>query len=68
MLLKQKVEWIYDRRKIVVKFRLLTWTSFIGQRVYPVEVERRWGKGGGWGIVILASYKFHFIRMPDNLV
>ena len=26
------------------------------------------GKWGGWGIVILASYKIHFIRVHDILV
>ena len=27
-----------------------------------------WGNGRGWGTVILASYKFSFIRVHDNLV
>ena len=27
-----------------------------------------WGKDGKWGIYILASYKFYFIRVHDNLV
>ena len=31
--------------------------------LYPVEME-----GGGWRIAILASYKFYFIRIHDNLV
>ena len=49
------------------QFRLLTWTSFINQFVHSV--------GGGnevkWvdaRIFILASYKFHFINVHDNLV
>ena len=46
---------------------LLTWTSFIGQFLHPLGGQGR-GKGGGWGIVILANYKFHFIRVHDNLV
>ena len=33
----------------------------IGQFVYSV-----WGKGVDGGIVILAIYKFHFIRVHDN--
>ena len=38
---------------------LLTWSSFIGQFVYPEE-WRRCGNGGGKGvIVILARCKFH---------
>ena len=41
------------------QLRLLTWTSFISQIVHPVGKEGL-GKGGGWGIVSLASYKFHF--------
>ncbi len=32
----------YDRGKIVDKFMLLTWTSFIGQFVHPVGWERMW--------------------------
>ena len=32
------------------------------------RMGRDWGKEGEWGIVILASYKFQFIRVHDNLV
>ena len=42
------------------QFKLLTWTSFIGQFVNPV--------GGKREIVILASCKFHFIRKHENLM
>ena len=38
------------------KFRLLTWISFISQFVYPVG-----GEGMGC-IVVLARYKFQFIK------
>ena len=44
------------------QFRLLTRTLFIGQLVHPVGVKEM-GKGD-----ILASYKFRFIRVHDNLV
>ena len=27
-----------------------------------------WENGGGWGVVILASYEFNFIREHENLV
>ena len=36
---------------------MLIWTSFVSQFVHSV---------GGEGIVILASYKFHFIRVHYN--
>ena len=26
------------------------------------------GNGDGWGVCILASYKFHFLRVDENLV
>ena len=44
------------------QFSLVTWNSFIGQFVNPIE--------GGWkeGIVILARCKFHFIRENEDLV
>ena len=48
------------------QFRLLTWTSFIGQFVHPVG-----GKGrskDGKGVVILANHKFYSSRVDDNLV
>ena len=53
----------YDRGKCSLLFRLLIWTSFIGQFDHPVG-----GKEKGWegGIVILASYEFHFIREHGN--
>ena len=42
------------------KFRLLTWTSFIGQFVHPVG----WEGMDGWGcIVIIASCEYPFIRV-----
>ena len=51
------------------EFSLLTlkWTSLIAIRSY----DRREGdcvKGMYWGVVILASYEFHFIRVHENLV
>ena len=42
-------------REKLSPFRLLTWTSFVGQFIHPVGV-------------ISASYMFHFIRILDNLV
>ena len=54
--------WIYCRY-----FWLLTWTSLIVQFVHSME-GRGWDKGGGWGIVILASCDYHFIRVHENLV
>ena len=56
------------KRENFCQFRCLTRTSLIGQFVYPVGEERigkMWRMGG---IVILASYKFHLIRVHDNLV
>ena len=47
------------------QFRLLTWISFIGQFVHSLGWE---GMGERGWIVILASYKFYFIRMHNNLV
>ena len=44
------------------QFRLLTRTLFIGQLVHPVGVKEM-GKDD-----ILASYKFNFIRVHNNLV
>ena len=41
---------------------LLPRTLFIGQFIHPVGGE------GIWGIVILASYKLHFIKVHDYLV
>ena len=43
-------------------FRLLLLTSLIGQFVHPVG-----GEGMG-DIVILARYKYHFIRVHVNMV
>ena len=48
-------------------FSLLTWNSFIGQFVQSVEGRVR-GKGVEGGVVILFSWKFHFIREHENLV
>ena len=42
--------------------------TFIGQFVHPVEGEGIGIKGVYKGIVILASYKIHFIRVYDNLM
>ena len=52
--------WILRQEKNCRQFRLLTqtMTSFIGQFVHHLE----------GAIVILASYKFHFNRVYDNLV
>ena len=47
------------------QFRLLTWTLLIGQFCYTVEGVNGMDAGG---VVILASYKFLFIRVHDNLV
>ena len=58
------VDWIYvdimTEEKIDCNFPML----FIGQFVNPVGLKgKEWGKSGGMGkIVILARYKFHFIR------
>ena len=44
-------------------------TSFIGQFVHPVGEKGMFVKDvDGEGIVIIASYKIHFIRVHDNLV
>ena len=53
--------WIYRRRKLCRKLRLLVWTSFIGQLVYPVREKRMGQRGFNGGIVILASCENHFI-------
>ena len=60
--------WIYVdilTGKTCCQFRLLTWTSFIGQFVHL-----RGGEGMDMrvGIVISASCEFHFIRVHENLV
>ena len=49
------------------QFRLLTWTSFIGQFVHSVRGRDRLNVVIGV-FVILTSYKFQFIRVHDNLV
>ena len=38
---------------------------YIGKLVHPVEGE---GVNGEWGIVILASWEYYFIRLLENLV
>ena len=50
------------------KVRLPTWTmtSYICQFVHPVLGDGIKGLDGG--IVFLASYEFHFIRVHDNLM
>ena len=48
------------------QFWLLTWTSFIGQFVYPVGEEGMGVKGMDGVIVILASNKFKFIRVHED--
>ena len=45
----------------------MTLNLLIGQCVLPVGWEEM-GYDGGWGIIILASYKFQFIRVHVNLV
>ena len=52
----------YDKGKIFSQFRLKTWKSFIGHFIHLAE-----GDGGRGKIVILALYKFHFVRVRDNL-
>ena len=47
------------------KFRLLTWT-LLSQFIHLVGGKGVKGVNGG--IVILASYNFHFIRVYDNLM
>ena len=43
--------------------------SLFGQFAHPVGWDRgNWVKGVNVGIVNLESYKFHFIRVHDNLV
>ena len=49
--------------EICRKFRLLMWTLFVGQFRHPVRMV-----GLDRGIDILASYKFHFSRVHENLV
>ena len=56
---RMNVNYITRKKMSNRQLRLLTWTSFISQIVHPVGKEGL-GKGGGWGIVSLASYKFHF--------
>ena len=46
---------------------LLLSLSFIGQFINPVGREKYEQKGGGV-IVILARYKFNFIRVHENQV
>ena len=59
--------WILSEWKIYRQFRMLTWISFIGQFIHPVE--KGWVKGGGREeIFILASCMFHSIREHENLV
>ena len=41
---------------------MLTWTLFTSQFVHPVG-----GEGRGYKRWILASYKFYFIRVHDNM-
>ena len=53
-----------DYVEIITGEKWLTWTSLQfrhGQFIHPIE-------GEGVGIVILASYKFDYIRVYDNLV
>ena len=48
------------------QFRLLKWTSFIGQFIHLVGGDGIMGMDRE--VVILASTKFHFIRVHDNLM
>ena len=54
--------------EICYKFWLLTWTSLINQLVHPVQGNGLGYRGWMGRIVKLASYKFHFIRVHDNMV
>ena len=50
---------------------LLTWTSLICPFLYPVGPEGMWVKWvneGEGGVIFLASYKFHFMRVHNILV
>ena len=57
---------VKSRTSEIILYRLLFPLSFIGQFVHPLEATV-WGKGKE-GVVILARYKFHFIRVHSNLV
>ena len=63
--LRMDIEYTMDimTEEKFTQFRLLTSTSIIGQFIHPVGLSRLME-----GIVILASYKFYFIRVHDNLV
>ena len=61
-------KWIHNIREYLTgekcrQFRLLTWTSHIGQFVHPVGGDRM---GLDGEIIILASYKFYFIKVRNN--
>ena len=49
---------IYDKQNMDITY----WSVRLSHRM-----GRNWGKGGEWDIVILASYKFQFFRVHDNL-
>ena len=55
------VKELRDRREIVANIDI-----FFGQFVHPVRGDGV--KGWMGGIVILASYEFHFIKVHNNLV
>ena len=51
------------------QFRLLIWTSFIGQFVRQVGGKGDGVKDGmGCIVIVIASCQYHFIRMHENLV
>ena len=60
--------WILWQGENCQIFRLLIWTSFIGQLVHPVGEEDIGYMGWIGMAVIWVSYKFHFIRVHDNLM
>ena len=47
-------------------YGLLIWASFICQLVN--SILRDWERGWDGGIVILAFWEYHFIRVHENLV
>ena len=58
----------YDRGKFssiyVTNMKIFYWSVLISSRI-----GGDWLKGDGLGfIVVLGSYKFHFIKVHDNLV
>ncbi len=54
--------WIYWQAKNCRQFRLLLWSSFIGSFIHSSSSRR------GHVCGFLSCYKFHFIRVHENLV